>query len=93
MIWLSVALGGAVGACLRYALFLSMGTVGGIPVGTFIANALGATAMGVLAAAFRNADAWGSPVRMFLLVGVLGLQRRFPLSRSKPLMRFVPEKR
>ena len=54
MIWISVALGGAIGACLRYGLFISIGALGGIPFGTFVANAIGAVAMGFLAAVFRN---------------------------------------
>ncbi|MGB1155971.1 MAG: fluoride efflux transporter CrcB [Alphaproteobacteria bacterium] len=77
MIWLSVALGGALGACLRYGLFLSIGSVGGVPVGTFVANAVGSLAMGFLAAMFRGADAWDSPLRLFLLVGVLGALTTF----------------
>ena len=77
MIWLSVALGGALGACLRYGLYLSIGSVGGVPLGTFAANALGAIAMGFLAALFRTAEAWDSPVRLFLLVGVLGALTTF----------------
>lgn len=77
MIWVSVALGGAVGACLRYGLFISVGTVGGIPLGTFVANAAGALAMGFLAAVFRNADTWSSPLRLFVMVGILGALTTF----------------
>lgn len=77
MIWLSVAVGGAMGACLRYWLFLSVGTVAGIPFGTFVANAFGAAIMGFLAALFRNAESWESPIRLFLLVGVLGALTTF----------------
>ena len=77
MIWLSVAVGGAIGACMRYWLFLSVGTVAGIPLGTFVANAFGAVTMGFLAAVFRNAESWESPLRLFLLVGVLGALTTF----------------
>ena len=77
MIWLSVALGGAVGACLRYALFISVPAVAGIPFGTFVANAVGSFLMGLLAAWFRNANAWESPLRLLLLVGVLGALTTF----------------
>ena len=77
MIWLSVALGGAVGACMRYALFISVGSLGGVPMGTFVANGVGALAMGFLAALFRDADTWGSPLRLFILVGVLGALTTF----------------
>lgn len=77
MIWLSVAVGGAMGACLRYWLFISLGALGGIPFGTFVANTVGAMAMGFLAALFRNAESWESPLRLFLLVGVLGALTTF----------------
>ena len=77
MIWASVAMGGAIGACLRYGLFISVGSLGGIPFGTFVANAVGAAAMGFLAAMFRNAEAWSSPLRLFLMVGVLGALTTF----------------
>ena len=81
MIWLSVALGGALGACLRYAMFLSIGTVGGFPLATFAANAGGSLALGFLAALFRLGTSgpmsWDSPLRLFLLVGVLGALTTF----------------
>ena len=81
MIWLSVAMGGALGACLRYALFLSIGTVSGFPLATFLANAGGSLALGFLAALFRGESAgtfdWDSPLRVFLLVGVLGALTTF----------------
>ena len=77
MIWLSVAVGGAIGACMRYWLFLSVGTVAGVPLGTFVANAFGAVTMGFLAALFRHAESWESPLRLFLLVGVLGALTTF----------------
>ena len=77
MTWLAVALGGAVGACGRYGLFLWFGTVGGWPIGTMIANGVGSVLMGVLAARFRDGAAWDSPLRVFLLVGVLGALTTF----------------
>ena len=77
MIRISVALGGAIGACLRYGLFISIGALGGIPFGTFVANAIGAVAMGFLAAVFRNTETWSSPLRLFLMVGILGALTTF----------------
>jgi len=81
MIWVSVAMGGALGACLRYALFLSIGTVGGFPLATFAANAGGSLVLGLLAALFRLGESgpmsWDSPLRLFLLVGVLGALTTF----------------
>ena len=94
MIWLSVALGGALGACLRYALFLSIGSVGGFPLATFAANASGSLALGFLAALFRLGTSgpmsWDSPLRLFLLVGVLGALATFSTlrwRRSTPCVR------
>ena len=77
MIWLSVAIGGALGACLRYALYISVPTLAGLPVGTFVANALGSFLMGALAAWLRAEDAWESPLRLVLMVGVLGALTTF----------------
>ena len=94
MIWVSVAMGGALGACLRYALFLSIGTVGGFPLATFAANAGGSLVLGLLAALFRLDESgpmsWDSPLRLFLLVGVMGALTTFSTlrwRRSTPCVR------
>lgn len=68
-----VALGGGLGACLRYLVgqwtIANLGV--GLPVGTWAVNILGGFAMGVLVGWLaRTAD--GEALNLFLGVGVLG---------------------
>ena len=70
---LLVALGGGIGAALRY---LSVETAArlfgaGFPVGTLFVNVIGSGVMG-LAAAWLIARGANEPVRLFLAVGILG---------------------
>ncbi len=69
-----VALGGALGASLRYvlgrALFKVMGP--GFPWGTLAANVLGGFAMGILVGWLAFKVSGGENLRLFLGVGVLG---------------------
>ena len=71
MTFLSVALGGAIGASARFAVNLAaarlFGT--GFPVGTLCVNVLGSFVMGVLAVVLLDR---ASPLGPFLLTGVLG---------------------
>jgi CrcB protein len=69
MIWTmtQVALGGAIGAALR---FLAVSVVG-TPVGTLIVNVAGCFAMGVLAVWLLGPKGPG-PIAPFLVTGVLG---------------------
>ncbi|MBX7496721.1 CrcB family protein [Qipengyuania sp. 6B39] len=76
---LNVALGGAIGAVLRYQLgrgmthWLGVQMVTIFPWATLAANAIGSLAMGLLAGwlAFRGA-AGGEQLRLLLGVGLLG---------------------
>lgn len=63
---ISVALGGALGAVMRYA----MGLVVGFPIGTMVVNILGSFAIGTLwvVLAARGLQGW-TP---FLITGLLG---------------------
>ena len=63
-----VALGGAIGACLRHAVALAMTSTW--PRGTMIVNVSGCFAMGLLLGLFGNRIPEGA--RLFLAVGVLG---------------------
>ncbi len=74
MIWLLVAVGGAVGSVLRYAVgrlaahYLGADTV----VGTFAVNIAGSFALGVLATIFITRSEWPLELRAMLTVGLLG---------------------
>jgi len=72
---LSVALGGAIGASLRYGVGAwAMRAFGpGFPVGTMLVNVLGSLVMGVAAVALihRFPGAWGA-YAPFVMTGVLG---------------------
>jgi fluoride exporter len=71
---LLVALGGGVGAMLRYLVGQwALNSFGpGLPFGTWTVNILGAFLMGLLAAFMARADGAGGELRLLLGVGVLG---------------------
>ncbi|MCE2654442.1 MAG: CrcB family protein [Planctomycetaceae bacterium] len=77
---LLVALGGAIGACMRYALVgLVRPMSPGFPTGTLLANLAGCAAIGLLAGWLMGgiggtgaAGGQREQVRLFLFVGVLG---------------------
>lgn len=73
MLYLAVALGGAVGACARFALgtWLAVGP-GRFPLATFCANALGCLLMGALYVALVEKSLLSASLRPLLLVGILG---------------------
>ncbi len=58
-----VFLGGAAGTLARYGAGLAVGSVGGLPVATFVVNLVGAFALGLLLASVAAAPArllWGT---------------------------------
>lgn len=67
-----VALGGAIGASLRYLTNVGAGRLfgAGFPVGTLIVNLLGSFLMGVLVVVFARKG--GTHLAPFLMTGVLG---------------------
>lgn len=71
---LAIALGGALGAVLRYLSVTWVGQSLGVafPYGTLAVNVVGSAVMGVLAQLFTLAWSPGGEVRAFLIVGVLG---------------------
>jgi CrcB protein len=72
---LLVALGGAVGACLRYLVGQwTLANLGpGLPFGTWTVNIVGSLAMGLLAGWLaQRSDGGGQELRLLLGVGVLG---------------------
>ncbi|MFQ5455493.1 MAG: fluoride efflux transporter CrcB [Nitrospirota bacterium] len=70
---LSIAIGGAVGTLLRYAVSgLTYRYVGGVfPWGTLSVNLIGSFIIGVLGGIFEKA-AFSSNLKMFILIGILG---------------------
>jgi len=78
-IWLAVALGGAIGAVLRFAVSRGAANAFGtaFPWGTLIVNALGAFLIGFLAAWFMSRFSAGPALRALVVTGVLGALTTF----------------
>jgi fluoride exporter len=74
VIWLLVAIGGAIGSIARYALstvvLRATGTL--FPLGTFVVNAVGCLCFGVIVGAAEQRFTLTPQARAFLLVGILG---------------------
>lgn len=73
--FLTVALGGAIGASLRHGLSLAMLRISGpdFPTGTFLANIIGGLLMGLLMGwLVRETPEGANTIRLFAGVGVLG---------------------
>ena len=72
MNWLGVALGGALGAVLRYGAGLALTRLsGGFPWGTLVVNVLGSLLLGVFAR-WLSAPSFDPAWRIALTVGVCG---------------------
>lgn len=73
MVWVAVAMGGALGATARFALATWIGAAPGrFPLATFCANGVGCFLMGVIYVAIVDKQLLPMSWRPFLLVGVLG---------------------
>jgi CrcB protein len=74
MLILSIALGGALGAVLRYGLVTgAMAFIGKtFPYGTLLVNVIGSFAIGVLYFWFQSRAAHHEMLRATLIIGVLG---------------------
>lgn len=72
--WLAVAVGGAAGSMLRYALGLLAATVGGpdFPFGTFAANVLGSFGLGLVFVVGEGHTWLGVDARIALGTGAMG---------------------
>lgn len=70
--WLLIALGGAVGAVLRYAMQEAVGHRAGLPLGTLVVNVSGCFLIGLLATWIPEQAGVRGDLRVALLVGVLG---------------------
>ena len=75
MSWLYVAIGGALGSVLRFFLQgrIQAWIPGPLPIGTLSINLLGSAIIGFVGGIFGTSPAVaGHPVRLFLMVGILG---------------------
>lgn len=73
--WLLVAIGGAIGASLRYGLSLILpmqAAAGRFPWATFTANVLGCACAGLVYAWLQRSPEHREAWRLLLVVGVLG---------------------
>ena len=71
---LRIAIGGAIGAVLRYLLSTFVLRTSGslFPVGTFVVNVIGCVVFGAIVGAAQHRFVLTPEARLFLLVGVLG---------------------
>jgi CrcB protein len=75
MLWLSIAVGGALGAMARHAINAAIPPRPGVlfPIGIFAVNLIGCFAIGLLAGLLEaERIRLGDLSRMFLVVGLLG---------------------
>ena len=71
MIWVCIALGGALGSISRYAIGLALACLETFPFGTLTANAIGSLIIGV-AAGFWAMDQRKTPTSLFIITGFCG---------------------
>lgn len=69
-----IAIGGAIGACLRYLTTIGLSRLvgSGFPWGTMAANVVGSMAMGMLVGWLMRRGGDGETLRLFVGVGLLG---------------------
>jgi len=72
--WLLIAVGGAFGSVMRYAVqgWVQRATGGNFPWGTFAVNVTGCALIGFLAATFAGPRPIREEFRLAMIVGVLG---------------------
>jgi CrcB protein len=72
--WMLIAVGGAIGSVLRYALqgWVQRLSAGSFPVGTLAVNATGCLVLGLLSGYFAGPHLVREEYRVGLTVGVLG---------------------
>ena len=72
--WVSVALGGALGAMLRYAVAMTLGApvLGGLPKSTLMVNIAGSFVFGLLLIIGQSWFQYSEQLRLVLMVGLLG---------------------
>ena len=77
--YIAIALGGAIGACLRYAINeWSLQLLGrSFPFGTLLVNMLGAFIIGLLYGLITTEQIAATPWRVFIGIGLLGALTTF----------------
>ena len=72
--YLLVGAGGVLGCLARYALSAGIGTTAnGFPLGIFVINILGSTAMGLLVGVLaKTTPQFQNEIRLFVAVGIFG---------------------
>ena len=77
----AIGIGGAIGALLRYGIAIATSSFvtleNDFPLGTFIANMIGAFLMGLFYQTFNQSAGHSEPVRLFLTTGMLGALTTF----------------
>ncbi|MGL5285338.1 MAG: fluoride efflux transporter CrcB [Aeromonas sp.] len=77
--WLLVAVGGAVGACMRFGIGELMALLFGrnFPYGTLTVNVVGSFIMGLAYALISHGHVLEHPIKPLLMVGILGALTTF----------------
>jgi len=70
--WVMVGLGSALGAWARWGLSIWLNSIGMIPLGTLMANAIGGFLMGIALALFQTMPQLSHEWRLFIAMGFLG---------------------
>ncbi len=83
MIWVCIALGGALGSISRYAIGLALARLETFPFGTLTDNALGSLIIGVTVG-FWAMDQRKTPASLFIITGFFGGFNTFSASRLPP---------
>src|SRR5262249_58706703 len=85
---LLIALGGAIGAVLRYAVggwAQRVSSAGAFPAGTLVVNLTGCVAIGVISELAESRGVVSPEVRTFLVVGILGAYTTFSAFANESL--------
>ena len=79
MIWLWIALGGALGSTARYTVDRTVETILGHPslFGVFLINITGSFLLGIFISAAHNHTTWPLELRLLVTVGFLGSYTTF----------------
>lgn len=70
--WLAVAVGASVGAWIRWGLSVRWNGIGAIPLGTFLANAIGGLLMGIALGILQSVPSLSPEWRLLMTTGFLG---------------------